>query len=1251
MADNQKNDFTLDDILAEQRVKKETNQPEAPASPETTMPTKKEMPPADSMQSPSPAQTAPSPTQAPPSFPTGTKPMAPKPANPQQALRANQDEDMSATEDINLYATGNIKAVDFDDGKKKKKKKGFFGWFGGKDKKKKVPDFDESNDMFYGLQLKPIDEYRKGYNSTDEIPVPQDTYADLFDQSKDSIDDDMAESFRKLQKERHSRMQEAMESSGMDENELADELGIVAPMPVTSFAADPYAKQHGVEIEGVGSKTANIPSFQQAQLNSLQNNEQTMQIKLNILNDTMELESLRNSSPVSDETVEKILAAAPVQTETELFTHAARDKSENPFLNHLPPRDKALVTEQPYQEKTAPVQQRPVQPPVTEQPYQEKTAPVQQRPVQPPVTEQPYQERTAPIQQRPVQAPVTEQPYQERTAPVQQRPVQTPVTEQPYQERTAPVQQRPVQAPVTEQPYQERTAPVQQRPVQAPVTEQPYQERTAPIQQRPVQSPVTEQPYQERTAPVQQRPVQAPVTEQPYQERTAPVQQRPAQPPVTEQPYQERTAPVQQRPVQSPVTEQPYQERTAPVQQRPEKMPIAQKVVPALDNPPATVPEVKSPFEYREKGIPMHVLNADLSGILDFNKPAEPTSRSIINKTARMIQSMVPSSNENQTISDEERPVSVQKETPKQKPASLYEQPESIDDYTSPDDAHAITNELKADMHDLTLRVLITGAATAILIFVNLIFGRSLSADATSSSTIYVALTFIFLSAAIVGCFRTILNGLKSLFTFNANSDSAVAVAAIGAMLQTLSGLFFKEALADGSLRMYAVVLTGALCINAAGKLTMIRRIHSNFRFVTSREQKYAVNLFDDHNTALKMTKQVVADKPVMAYQGKTAFLRRFLEISYRPDPSETSSQMFAPIGLIASLVLTIVCMLVTGSVPMAINSLAAALIVSVPVGNMLSINLPMSRLAKLARRAGAMVSGYEAVRLAGDVNAVMMDADDLFPKGTVVLDGIKTYTGRDQVENAIMSASALMKEVGGPLSGVFEQVIMEKEDHLPDVSRYGYEDEFGVVGHVDGKTIYIGARGLLIKHKIEPPAREDESPYAASNKQIIYLAQDETVVAMMVLSYTADRRRKNELQRMEDNGISVVIRTTDPNVTPQFVGRLFGIDQHSVSVLDDSLGNVYQDLTAKETPRSDATIATKGRIESLMTVLAACVGSKRDANFIMALQNISVVLGFLLVAFLSCFGAISKLSVFALFAFELLFLLIILIIPRMRKP
>ncbi len=971
----EKKGFTLEDILEEQRIQRETG-----GAPE---------------QAPAPQEAA------------GAEGKA------EQTEQSEENRpSMEDTADLNAYATGKFpvqRPADepVKEKPKKKKKKGLFG------RKKKVPDFNEDEDMYYGIQLKPIDEYRKGYDpATGEFSLGGDSFKALFDDSKQAIDEEVEQNFQRLQKERRRRVAEAVQSAGVDEEQIADEFGVVAPMPVTSFAADPYAKQHGIEVEGASS---DVPEIQKAMLAT--SADKTMEIKLNVLNDTVELQRVKEMPAVSEESINKILESV-----------------------------------------------------------------------------------------------------------------------EPGQE------------------ISEEEAPAAQ---------------PAPV---------------EEAAPA------------------------------------------------------PPAEEASPETAATQEVPAADKAGIITNRPLGEIPQVASIYEYRSRSIPTHVINADvlqsalLSESEDLRQAAEKeeSKREPSQRRAR-----VKKPEERQEIVEEQADLS-----------------ESIDDYTGPEDAKSISHELRGDMRELTMRMMITGVCTLLLALVNLIFGSQFSGggDVGSMPIVYVVLTVVFLLVAVGVCYRTVLNGLKALFSFNANSDSAVAVAAVAVAVQTIASIFFREELIDGKLHLYAVILSALLFVNAAGKLTMIRRIHSNFRFVTSKEQKYTVQLYDDYNTALKMAKDKVMDKPAIAYQCKAGFLKRFLELSYDPDPSESASQMLAPIGLIASLVVCIACLLITRSVPTALSALAAACCACVAAANMLSMNLPISRLCKTARRAGAMVVGYDAVEQLGNANAVLVDAEELFPRGTVVLNGIKTFGNRAGAENAIMAASALMKEIGGPLTGVFDQVISENEDALPEVESFTYEDEGGIVGRVDGQDIYIGNRALLINHRIEVPAREDESQFSTGGKVVVYIAVDTAVAAMLVLTYSADRRRKNEMQRLENSGISVLIHTTDPNVTAQSVSRLFGVDAASIGVLDGSLGETARKLCEERIPRADAVVATKGRMESMMSVVSACVEEKRTAGIVVAIQNAAVILGFVLVAFMACFDGMRQLTSFVLFLFETFWFLVLLVIPKLRK-
>ncbi len=978
-----KQDFTLEDILEEQRLERERNRASGEAAPAAGPEYVEEaQPPAGPQDAPeyagAPAYEAPPPYQE--------EPAPPEPPEP-------EPEEESKGK------------------KKKKKRRGLFGW------RKKVPDFDENeDDTYYGIQLKPIDEYRM---DGDAPPLGEEGYQALFDDSK-AIDDQVEENFQRLQKERRRRVAEAVQSAGLDERQVAEEFGVAAPMPVSSFAADPYARQHGIEIEGGQAPD----ELQQAML---QTSSETMEIKLNVLNSTIELQKVRDGQPVSEETVDRILASAPV-----------------------------------YQEEL-PRQAAPTQPPV-------------------------------------------------------------------YVEEPAPTAEAP-QAPARQEG-------------------QPVPEKTVVI-------------------PAVDSASKAP-------------------PP---------------RPVQE-------------------------------------VPYVESIFQYRSRNLPTHIINADVlqSALLAESEALERVKEAEELKKAPRRRPAAP------------RPK--KPEEPQPEPLSPEQRREAIEDYTGPDDARSVSNELRGEMREVSMRMMICGVCTVLLALASLVCRSRFSIENGSGSwpLAYVILNLVFLTVAIGISYKTVLSGLRALFTAKANADSPVAAAALAAVVQTLCSVFFQNDLVAGGLHLYAAVVSALLVANAAGKLTMMRRIHSNFRFVTSREQKYAVRVFDDYNTSLKMTKDCVAEKPLIAFQSKAGFLRRFLELSYLPDPSESSSQMLAPLGLVSSLALCVACLLITRSVPAAISAFAAASCACVAAGNMLTINLPVSRMCKTARRAGGMAVGYEAVERFGDVNAVIADAGELFPTGTVVLGGIKTFGSKAVAEQAIMAASALMREVGGPLSGVFQQVISENEEGLPQVEKFTYESGGGVVGRVDGRTIYIGVRGLLINHRLEVPTREEETQYASGNRNIVYIAVDAAVVAMLVLNYAADRRKKNELQRLEDSGISVLVRSTDPNVTAGMLSRLFGVDPASVGILDAQLGDTAQRLMEDIQPRGDAAAATKGRMESMMSLVSACVELKRMSGVLVTFQTAAVILSFVLVAFLSCFGRIKQLSTLLLFLVHLACVGLLTLIPRFRR-
>ena len=580
--------------------------------------------------------------------------------------------------------------------------------------------------------------------------------------------------------------------------------------------------------------------------------------------------------------------------------------------------------------------------------------------------------------------------------------------------------------------------------------------------------------------------------------------------------------------------------------------------------------------------------------------------------------------------------------------------PGEISDYTRPEDAASIQHDLGQKRRALLLRAGVTGLSLLLM----LVFGLLSEYNAILPSFIpyylltqpYLILELIFLIIAGAFSWPVLYNGVRGLVRLHANSDSAAAIATVAAAVQTVLLLFSTDQLESAAVHLYAPLAVLALFLNTLGKLSMVGRIARNFHFVAAPDRKMAVHLLHDHNTALQMARGCVADTPVIAYQARAGFLRNFLRVSYLPDPIEQNAPVAAPIGIVCSLILCVATLLLSHDALAALTAFTASCCVCTPMMGQLCVNLPLAQASRIVSRHGAMISGYEALDRFSDVNAILIDAKELFPKTNVKISGVRTF-GDQRVDEAILEAAALLSETGGTLGEIFDDVIQSRRDLLPKVDSATYEDGKGISGWVSGHRVLIGNRALLEEHHITPPSRDFEKKNLVDDKQILYLASGGQLVAMFPLTYKTDRRRTVELCRLEDNGVSFLVRTCDPNITPELIARCFQLDKGSINVLPTRLGDVYVRAGENTKAPAAAWMATKGRPTALMRLLTVCIRQRGNISLAVALQYVAVILGFTLVAFLSCFSGLPKLSTLFLLLYELFWGLAIVILPKLRKP
>ena len=549
--------------------------------------------------------------------------------------------------------------------------------------------------------------------------------------------------------------------------------------------------------------------------------------------------------------------------------------------------------------------------------------------------------------------------------------------------------------------------------------------------------------------------------------------------------------------------------------------------------------------------------------------------------------------------------------------AEEYEEVE-LEDYTSYADTEAVQNELSYRRRTGWIVLALTGILEGLLLWLTVM--TFITPALPIDPIWFLSIHLFVLGVMLVLNHRMVGGGLAGLFRLKADADSAVSLASCVAFLHTALQFANVEALAAGTVPLMAGVAGLGILLGAAGKQMRISRICENFRFVSHPGEKYAARLIEDPHVAVEVGRPAVAmGEPEVAYFRRSGFLSHFLEHSYEPDVCDRVMRVFVPLMLAAAIAAAAAYAVMNGvsSWMNAVTLFCGMVCLSAPAAAVTAANLPLLRAAKKSLRWGGMLSGWKAVEAFGNPHALAVDALEVFPSESVLLHGIKTFSGA-RIDEAILDAASVTIRAGGPLSSVFRRVIENKVELLQEVDTLVYEQDMGLSGWVSGRRVLVGSRRLLENHGVDVPSRDYEGRYAKDGRKLVYLSIGGELSAMFVISYVGDEGMARALHGLTKRGITLLVRTCDPNVTEELICSVYELDPYYVEVLGATAGRSYSNLVKGCEPESEAVLASNGRLEGMADSLARCSRLRTGAVLAVVLQVVGGVLGLVLGIYLA---------------------------------
>ena len=577
--------------------------------------------------------------------------------------------------------------------------------------------------------------------------------------------------------------------------------------------------------------------------------------------------------------------------------------------------------------------------------------------------------------------------------------------------------------------------------------------------------------------------------------------------------------------------------------------------------------------------------------------------------------------------------------------------PEELDDYTAERDAEDVKTEIEKNLHTMIVRtsVLFIAAALSIVLAAIMQFTPLFSETMRTGWLIYGILSFALFTAAVAVARLPIMNGLLPLRKLKGNSDTAAAVTALAAGIQSVTALCTPYVFTNGTYHIYVPIAITALFFNSLGKLLIITRTLENFKFLSKSGSKYAGKIYTDTNNAEKMASEFPARSAIIGYMKRSKFMSNFLRLSYAPDPSEKMAAKVAPIVTVISLIMGLLYGIISMDFAGGVTSFALTACVGMPIMCLLMLNIPMKVLCRKVLGNEAMISGYDAVQQFCDTNAIMLDSSQLYPEGTVMIKGMKSFK-REKVSDALQAGAAVMYAVNGTMSYAFENIVNCPKDNLPKVDSVVYEDEQGLLAWVNKQRVLIGNRLFLETHNVKVPKKELEDKYNKKYDEIVYISINGDTVLMLMLSYRTDRNIAKRLGELQENGVSFIIRTIDPNITKEKISSKFGLFHRCVTILPTGLGTVCNDVMTSVDEHSRAYLVTGGKLTSFAKALSRCIKMKGMFMIANLFQYAEIIFGMLICSMISFVSGFQKLGSIEILVYILFWLVATLISEYLKK-
>lgn len=552
-------------------------------------------------------------------------------------------------------------------------------------------------------------------------------------------------------------------------------------------------------------------------------------------------------------------------------------------------------------------------------------------------------------------------------------------------------------------------------------------------------------------------------------------------------------------------------------------------------------------------------------------------------------------------------------------------------EYSSPAERAAIHTMLSDKCRKTGIGLLLAGIIGFVAVVINVIpfLAEKLSIETNlfvaGSPALNVFNAVLIIAAAAIDNVKFV-DGITGVLRRRITGDTAISLSIVVALLQcTLAAVVGDEAPVTA---VFSVAAIFAVLIGKLSDKIDAERILGNFEVCSYKYEHnmYAVHPIENEAEIFELGRGLMMGNAELLYSSKLSFPTDFIKNSNSDSGEKKIVRTLIPVAFAAATVVAITAGVVSQSVMAAFSAFAGTFCICAPIFSSFIPAFILGITNKSLNSEGTMIVSLDAAEKTACANAVVMDSADIFDRSRCIMHGMKDFKNI-RIDDVLLYAAAMVIKSGGPMRESFEQVVDGRQDLLPPVRELVYEDKLGIAARIHGQKVLLGNRNMLVHHNIDVPEKALEERYSHSGRKVIYLAVAGKIAALFVVSYAVDKNLTGYFKALENNGIQVLVRTNDVNVTEELISKSFGMPQENFKILSSVAGRLFKRRREAVCDRLPSAVVHDGTAFSMLKSVAAACSIASGVKLGSVIQIILSVLGFALCMALYCTGAGAALN------------------------